>query len=869
MGGRAPYTPALQGPVVDFRSFIGGRGIALNFDIPGQTSAAFGVQYQQRVLEPATGWTNVPTSFSPANQTFFSHANAQIPGDGIWDVYIYDSTNDSRVNYDRVVVVNRSAAKNGSGIAPLARGQWQDRKVVLASGTFAGRTGGFLMKLIDLNADASRFRIYFTSVQRANATYNALGPAGSTAFEETLNRDFPTSTAADFAPLEAGIVDEDTYVEQGLKWKDAHFAYLRYIFDTLGYRPDLLLLGSPVTDEFGHQFTGLITPRDLDGDRNPYFDDVNGDGTRDNRVRQREGYIRASYEEADETLALGRRLMGKRDTTVFASSDHGMAPQWYAVNASKVLLDAGLQTAEQNGNCRWFPPAFPTLPANTKAKACYAGGTAGIYVNLAGRDTPGTVPAADYEAVRTQIVNAFQNLTDPANPGKQVVLKVFKKEELIDVDGTDALNPTRSGDVVVVLRPPYQFDAATPGTRIAFSQFFGQHGYLPDLVNLRRNVNMHGTFVAAGPGIAGGHGGWSYHHGDDDDDDDDGGGRRKHGGRVINDVEAVDLAPTIAFLMGIPGPTSAIGDVLYRALDNGHRYMEVQLLGFNDFHGNLEPPSGSSGRVGTTNAGGVEYMATHMKRLRTRNPNTLIVSAGDLIGASPLISALFHDEPTIESANAFGMFANAVGNHEFDEGATELLRMQNGGCHPVDGCQDGDGFAGADFQFLAANVKYKSDGKTLFPPYKVVRFGWTKVAFIGMTLEGTPSIVSPSGIAHLDFLDEADTVNALVPELKRQGVETIVVLIHEGATPAAALTEKSANECGVSGPVVDIVNRTERRSRRLRYGPYAPGVQLRDRRSAHDERRLVHADDHRHGPRDRPLHTRGRRRPGCEPHRAP
>jgi 2',3'-cyclic-nucleotide 2'-phosphodiesterase (5'-nucleotidase family)/predicted AlkP superfamily phosphohydrolase/phosphomutase len=778
------YTPALQGPVVDFRTFIGGRGIALNFNIPGQTAAAFGVQYQQRVLEPAAGWTNVPASFSPAKQTFFSHGNTQIPGDGNWDVYVYDSTNDSTVNYDRVVVVNRSAAKNGSGVAPLARGQWEDRKVTLVSGTFAGRTGGFLMKLIDLNADASRFRIYFTSVQRANATYNALGPAGSTAFEETLNREFPTSTAADFAPLEAGIVDEDTYVEQGLKWKDAHFAYLRYIFDTLGYRPDLLLLGNPVTDEFGHQFTGLITPRDIDGDRNPYFDDVNGDGTRDNRVREREGYIRAAYEEADETLALGRQLMGKRDTAVFASSDHGMAPQWYAVNASKVLLDAGLQTAEQNGNCRWFPPQFPTLPADTKAKACYAGGMAGIYVNLAGRDQPGTVPAAEYEAVRTQIINAFQNLTDPANPGKQVVLRIFKKEELIDVDGTDALNPTRSADVVVVLRPPYQFDAATPGTRIAFSQFFGQHGYLPNLVNLRRNINMHGTFVAAGPGI-------------------------RDNKSVIRGVEAVDVAPTIAFLMGIPGPTSAIGDVLYGALENGHRFTELQLLGFNDFHGNLEPPAGSSGRVGTTNAGGVEYFATHLKRLKARNSrNTMVVSAGDLIGASPLISALFHDEPTIESANEFGLVLNAVGNHEFDEGATELVRMQEGGCHPVDGCQDGDGFAGAEFDFLAANVVQRSDGRTLFPAYRIARVGSTKVAFIGMTLEGTPTIVTPSGVAGLDFKDEADTVNALVPELKRQGAEAIIVLIHEGATPAAALNEKTANECGVSGPIVDIINRT-------------------------------------------------------------
>jgi 5'-nucleotidase len=230
----------------------------------------------------------------------------------------------------------------------------------------------------------------------------------------------------------------------------------------------------------------------------------------------------------------------------------------------------------------------------------------------------------------------------------------------------------------------------------------------------------------------------------------------------------------------------------------------IQLLGINDFHGNLEPPSGSSGRIGTINAGGVEYLATHLKQLEATNPNTLVVSAGDLIGASPLVSGLFHDEPTIEAANLFGLDFNAVGNHEFDEGAVELLRMQNGGCHPTDGCQDGDGFAGAEFDFLAANVRWHDTGETLFPGYKIAEFKGVKVALIGMTLEGTPTIVSPSGVAGLDFEDEAETVNALIPVLREQDVKTIVVLIHEGGFPTGAF-----NECpGISGPIVDIVNRT-------------------------------------------------------------
>lgn len=235
--------------------------------------------------------------------------------------------------------------------------------------------------------------------------------------------------------------------------------------------------------------------------------------------------------------------------------------------------------------------------------------------------------------------------------------------------------------------------------------------------------------------------------------------------------------------------------------------VDVQILALNDFHGNLEPPAGSSGRIDGITAGGVEYLATYIDNLRATNPNTVVVSAGDLIGASPLISALFHDEPTIEAFNLIGLDYNAVGNHEFDEGAAELLRMQNGGCHPVDGCLDGDGFAGANFQFLAANVVTADKGKTLFPPYGIENFRGTKVAFIGMTLEGTPTIVTPSGVAGLTFLDEADTVNALVPELKRRGVETIIVLLHEGGTQAIGGT---ANSCtGLTGPIVDIVNRLD------------------------------------------------------------
>jgi 5'-nucleotidase len=238
--------------------------------------------------------------------------------------------------------------------------------------------------------------------------------------------------------------------------------------------------------------------------------------------------------------------------------------------------------------------------------------------------------------------------------------------------------------------------------------------------------------------------------------------------------------------------------------------VEVQILGVNDFHGQLDPPAGSGGRIDGIDAGGAAFLSTHIEALRNTNPhNTTVVSAGDMIGASPLVSALFHDEPTIEAWNHIDMDFNAVGNHEFDEGTRELLRMARGGCHPVDGCQDGDDFEGADFEFLAANVVSERTGRTLFPPYAIEEYDAdAKIAFIGMTLEGTPTIVTPEGVAGFDFLDEADTANALVDRLEERGIQNIIVLIHEGGVQAGP--GATANSCaGISGAIVDIVNRLD------------------------------------------------------------
>jgi len=229
------------------------------------------------------------------------------------------------------------------------------------------------------------------------------------------------------------------------------------------------------------------------------------------------------------------------------------------------------------------------------------------------------------------------------------------------------------------------------------------------------------------------------------------------------------------------------------------REVQLQILAINDFHGNIATTSGSFGGVGRA-----DFLAANMRAAEADADNSIIVSAGDLIGASPLISALFHDEPTIEAMNLIGLDINGVGNHEFDEGAAELLRMQYGGSHPVDGDLDGDGFAGADFEFLAANVVVDATGETVFPAYTVKNYQGVKVAFIGMTLEGTPSIVTPSGVAGLTFMDEVDTVNALIPQLQQNNIEAIVVLMHQGGF--ASEGGGNGDGCGtLSGPLYDIV----------------------------------------------------------------
>ncbi|MFI7598565.1 bifunctional metallophosphatase/5'-nucleotidase [Actinoplanes sp. NPDC049681] len=237
-----------------------------------------------------------------------------------------------------------------------------------------------------------------------------------------------------------------------------------------------------------------------------------------------------------------------------------------------------------------------------------------------------------------------------------------------------------------------------------------------------------------------------------------------------------------------------------------------QFLSYNDFHGAIDPPGGSGAVVNGTPAGGVEYLATYLKKLRAEaaaeGRKTLTVGAGDLIGATPLVSAAFHDEPTIELMNEVGLQVSSVGNHEFDEGVDELLRMDRGGCHPVDGCQDGDGFKGAKFTYLAANTINKKTGLPILPPIDIRFVGGVPVGFVGLTLEGTAGIVNPAGIKNVRFANEVETANKWGTLLKLFGVKAQVLLVHQGGqqSSSAQVPVPGVSDCNnFSGPIVDIV----------------------------------------------------------------
>ncbi|MDQ2806534.1 MAG: 5'-nucleotidase C-terminal domain-containing protein, partial [Chloroflexota bacterium] len=699
----------VKGPAIDYRNFYSGRGVVANYAVPGVLPnfvKDFGLVYTDGLqIADATGWTGAPPSFSPAKETSFSFKTNVISGTAAlltWPVYIYDSSDDGQVNYDHVFITKESKDA-AQAVADLKMGDWKDVKISLPQN---GLLVGTYMKLIDLTPDLSKFRLYYTSLSRIRSNMPDL--------EQKAAADFPTATASDFAPLEAGIVDAQTYVEQGLKWYDTFSPLYDYVIKT--YNPDVVMAGYPVTDEFSHQFMALAMPS-YSGPRPVYGADP----------AVADGYIRQAYAQADTALGHLWSLLGP-DTVTFLGADHGFSPAWRSVNVLQVLQDAGLYD--------------PANRATSKAIAYVSGGTANVYINLKGREQGGVVETADYETVRSQIMAAFNGLTDD---GTAVTGAVLTKEQTrtIKADGytINGWHPTRTGDVVVVLVPPYQFDAPTAGTRIANSPFYGQHGYLPDVVDLSKNVNMHAMFGIYGPGIA--------------------------VGKRIGKPRAIDIAPTAAYALGISPPRYAEGRILTEAFSDGSAdLVPIQVLAWGDYHGQLDPVTATVDGLSIP-SGGVATIGTYWQEQKAQNPDgTIILSDGDNVGATPPNSSFLNDMPTIQAMNLLGFTASALGNHEFDHGIPRLLEQE----------------AAAKFPFLADNIVDSSGAIPAFAkPYIIVTLKGIRIGIIGVGNPETPNAVNPSLIQGYQWIEPVAPTNRYAKELQAQGIQTIIVVYHQGS----------------------------------------------------------------------------------------
>jgi 2',3'-cyclic-nucleotide 2'-phosphodiesterase (5'-nucleotidase family)/predicted AlkP superfamily phosphohydrolase/phosphomutase len=787
----------IAGPTVDFTNFFSNRGVLVGAADPTEQagSAFFGVTYQVAAVVPASGWAGVPagdplTAPKETTWTIASTFAAQNPN-RTYNVYFYDSVADATRAFDHVIVspVGKTGAAPsidlsvGGGFLPLKH-TGADGLI----GTRAGQTVGHYIKLIGLSPDATQFKLYDTSLARAIATCGAVcnglpaGGAGEDRLEKYIADNLLPWAAADFAPEEAGVVDEDTYVEQG---RDLERAYslqvINYILGTLQPDTQLAMVGYPFTDEVSHQFMGLVSPTDADGAPNPCYDAapkfsdvVCSDAPKANRVAIREEYIRSAYHDADEKLGVTRSLMGGNPTT-FAGSDHGFAPAYYAVNANAVLNQATVTSSTDatatpvslhasNGNASNCGAATTDI-----AKGCWAGGTIQIYINAARIRSTANPSFPSYDEVRAAIKAAFAAVTDPSNPGKQVILRIMDKEELRNVDGSDSLHPNRSGDVVVVTRPPYQSDAGTNGVKVALSHFFGQHGYLPNTVDLANNINMHGTFVMAGPGVI---------HLD-----------------AVKDLRAIDMAPTMALLMGIPGPMNARGAILYPILFNSDKLHEVTILDISDYHGQLTPLTDAADTIPasplTFPIGGSAFLKTWFdtytaEAVRSGGAGAPVITmaAGDSIGATPPISSFFGDKPTIEIMNMMGIDIDGLGNHNFDYGADyfrqQLVPLSN---HP----------------FVSSNiVDVNGNTPAEWKPSQTFKFpDAVEVAIVGFSNDDIPSLTRPGALDPFHVANSLDSTNAEAARVD-SSVDAVVAIGHLGATEGTLTAP--------IGPLVDLAN---------------------------------------------------------------
>jgi 2',3'-cyclic-nucleotide 2'-phosphodiesterase (5'-nucleotidase family) len=767
--GVAGLDPALQGPVVDQPQVFSPPTVLSTSDLVADPVdlSQVDVTYDRVDLHPATGWTGAPDSFSPAQETELEIPSLDPAGpnpDRSFAVYLYDATDDATTNYDHLLVAPEKDA--AAAVADLGVGAWADVPVEL-QGERAGQRAAFWVKAIDLDADLAHVHLYTTPISRFPASWtDCQGPTACGApggFEEALNRHIGALATANAALLRTGLVDMATLVEQDITVVRQETEALRYIVEDLGARPDLLLVESELPADLealaleNQDATGLASP-------------VNGGTPRAGQTADGDQSLRPTYAALDDLLATGQGLLGANATTM-AVSLGGAALSSRAVNASRVLVAAGLAEQEQPGNCLpgavAAPPGTPdpdALPPGPKVKACWAGGAAQIYVNLEDREAAGSVAEDAYEATRDAIVAAFEHLTDPQDAAAKVVAGVYRKEALRDVAGSDALHPSRTGDVVVVLEPPYRFDDPVAGMAIAPASPQISEGYLS------ATDNEGGLFLVGGPGIA-------------------------PGASVA--ARAIDVAPTAAFLLRVPGPYNASGSILLDALRDGANLREVTLLDISDFHGQLPPLSAvadandAEGAVNTSyDVGGVAVLAPWFDRYRAQaHGETWLITAGDAVGATPPISSTFGDLPTIEAMNALGFTADGLGNHNFDAGAPYMF----GTLAPA-----------ADYPYLSANlVPARADGatpaaNTPFRPSLLRTVNDVRVGLVGFSNPDIPLLTRPGALDPYRVIDPAPAVNREAARLRGAGAQVVIAMGHMGAT-GGTLTEPT-------GPVVDLAD---------------------------------------------------------------
>jgi predicted AlkP superfamily phosphohydrolase/phosphomutase len=507
--------PAIEGPTVRYWRTYTRAGVAQNYDEPAVAAgaAAWGLMFDRLTVVPTSGGPGAPASHSPLmgatlRLTEFTGGSYE------YGVRFYDSTNDGRVNYDGAAVVG------GAGeAADLSVGRWAEVRLKLAGGVDAGRTAGFYLKLMEMAPDLSRVKFFVSAVSRVNAQPAAL--------EDYLADNFPTRTGASGALAWERMIDEDTYAEAAALTIPFNTQALPWLLTEYAPETNLAIVGYLNTDIIQHATLALVTVDSA------VYDDADRDGEPDGLVERRLGYLRETYRGADETLAAAWGAM-PADTVVVAASDHGFAPTWRAVYAPYVLGQAGLQPDPQTSNCMATDRAL--------AKACWVGGAVMIYMNVRGREPNGVIAPEDYDEVRDQIVTAWRSLRD--EDGQAVAAAVYTSDEAATLPsswGTASMaHPDRTGDVIVFANLPYQFDFAEGGTPLRDTTvWWAAHGHLPSSTEGHANANLNATFYIAGPAI--------------------------RPGRPTR-VRTIDIAPTLAFLLGIPAPAQAEGRVLSEVL---------------------------------------------------------------------------------------------------------------------------------------------------------------------------------------------------------------------------------------------------------------------------------------------------------------